>query len=215
MSKGRYNKKAPKQYVQNLFDDYAMRFDHHLTEILDYKVLEILRKLLQTQLGSHFSVDTVIYLGCGTGLSGQAFRPICRRLVGIDLFPQMIKKAQEKGVDDTIENIEINKYLEQNSEKYDLFIAADVFVYIGDLSQLFSRVAGASRLGEIFLFSIELTLDGDYVLQQSRRYAHSNSYIWQLAMLNKFKILNIENAVLRTEKAKDVEGQSFILRYVG
>ena len=62
MSKGRYNKKAPKQYVQNLFDDYAMRFDHHLTEILDYKVLEILRKLLQTQLGSHFSVDTVIDL---------------------------------------------------------------------------------------------------------------------------------------------------------
>ena len=130
-------------------------------------------------------------------------------------FPKWLKKAQEKGVDDTIENIEINKYLEQNSEKYDLFIAADVFVYIGDLSQLFSRVAGASRLGEIFLFSIELTLDGDYVVQQSRRYAHSNSYIGQLAMLNKFKILNIENAVLRTEKTKDVEGQSFILRYVG
>ena len=96
MSKGRYNKKAPKQYVQNLFDDYAMRFDHHLTEILDYKVLEILRKLLQTQLGSHFSVDTVIDLGCGTGLSGQAFRPICRRLVGIDLFPQMIKKSSRE-----------------------------------------------------------------------------------------------------------------------
>ena len=38
-------KTTPKDYVQNLFDDYAKRFDYHLTETLDYKVPQLLKKL--------------------------------------------------------------------------------------------------------------------------------------------------------------------------
>ena len=208
-------KTAPKCYIKNLFDDFAQTFDHQLANVLDYKIPELLKNALLTQQGKNLLFNMAIDLGCGTGLSGQMFRPICKRLVGIDLSPKMIAKAREKKIYDIIENIEINDYLEQNSEKYDLLIAADVLIYIGDLGRLFSNVAAVSRPGAIFLFSIELVLDGDYVLERSGRYAHSNSYIRQLAISNKFEISRIENIVLRKEKNKDVEGQLFLFRYEG
>ena len=46
-----------------------------------------------------------IDLGCGAGLSGEAFRSICKHLVGIHLSHEMLKKAEEKKVYDVIENI--------------------------------------------------------------------------------------------------------------
>ena len=201
-------KTAPKHYIQSLFDDYAKRFDHHLTETLDYKVPQLLKNRLATQLGSNLTFDMAIDLGCGTGLSGEAFRPICRQLVGIDLSPKMIEKAEKKQVYDSIENGEINKYLERNSEKYDLFIATDLLIYVGDLTRLFSNVSKASKSKAIFLFSTESVKNIDYILTSEVRYAHSTDYINQLAKLHKFNILRVENTTIR----KKVEGQLFILQ---
>jgi len=110
-------KTTPKDYIQSLFDNYAKRFDYHLTETLDYKVPQLLKNRLTKQMGNKLTFDMAIDLGCGTGLSGEAFRPICRQLVGIDLSPKMIEKAEKKQVYDIVENGEINEYLEHNSEK--------------------------------------------------------------------------------------------------
>ena len=208
-------KTAPKHYIQSLFDDYAKRFDHHLTETLDYKVPQLLKNRLTTQLGSNLTFDMAIDLGCGTGLSGEAFRPICRQLVGIDLSPKMLEIAKKKEVYDVIENIDINKYLNNDLEKYDLFIATDVLIYIGDLSQLFSNISGASKSGAVFLFSTESTNTNDYLLTNQGRYAHFDKYVNQLARLHQFTILNVENTILRTEEGKGVDGQLFILKYLG
>ena len=206
--KGVTTKKAPKEYVQNLFNSYVMKFDHHLTVVLDYKVPEILRKLLQTKLGSNFIFDKVIDLGCGTGLSGQAFRPICRQLVGIDLSPKMIKKAQEKGVYDKIENVDINEYLENRTEKYNMFIATDLLIYVGELEKLFSNISKVAESKAIFLFSTESVQHTDYVLTNQGRFAHSENYIHRLAKLNKFNVISKENTTIR----KGVDGQLFILQ---
>ena len=134
-------KTAPKHYIQSLFDDYAKRFDHHLVEVLDYKVPKLLKNILLGLQSKNVNFDVAIDLGCGTGLSGEAFRPLCKKLVGIDLSPKMLEIAKKKEVYDVIENIDINKYLNNDLEKYDLFIATDVLIYIGDLSQLISNIS--------------------------------------------------------------------------
>ena len=204
-------KTASEDYIKTLFDDYAKRFDRHLTTILDYKVPQFLINSLYTLIGSDLIFDNVIDLGCGTGLSGKEFRPISKRLVGIDLSPKMIEIAEGKRIYDLIENIEVNKYLETKSEKYDLFIATDLLIYVGDPTQLFSNISKTSKAKAIFLFSTESTQDKDYILTNQGRYAHSEEYIHQLAKLNKFTILNVENATIRT----GIEGHLFILRYLG
>ena len=127
----------------------------------------------------------------------------------------MLEIAKKKEVYDVIENIDINKYLNNDLEKYDLFIATDVLIYIGDLSQLFSNISGASKSGAVFLFSTESTNTNDYLLTNQGRYAHSDKYVNQLARLHQFTILNVENTILRTEEGKGVDGQLFILKYLG
>ncbi len=201
-------KTAPIHYVQSLFDEYASRFDYHLVEILDYKVPQLLKKELLRKLGSNLTFDMGIDLGCGTGLSGQVFKPICKQLMGIDLSSKMLEIAKEKKVYDTVENVEINIYLERSSEKYDFFIATDLLIYIGDLTTFFSNLSMASKPKANFLFSTESVQEADYILTNQGRYAHSENYIQKLAQLNKFKIINIVNTTIRT----DIEGQLFILQ---
>ena len=159
-------------------------------------------------MGHNLTFDVGIDLGCGTGLSGQVFRPICKQLVGIDLSPKMIEIAKGKNIYDTVENNEISIYLEQSSEKYDLFIATDLLIYIGDLKMLFSNISKASNRKGIFVFSTELVQEVDYSLTTQGRYAHSENYIRKLAQQNKFNILNIVNTAIRTE----ISGQLFIIQ---
>ena len=147
-------KTAPEDYIKTLFDDYAKRFEQHLTIVLDYKVPQVLVNSLYSLLGSNLIFDNVIDLGCGTGLSGKEFRPISKRLVGIDLSPKMIEIAEGKKIYDLTENIEVNKYLETKSEKYDLFIATDLLIYVGDPTQLFSNISKTSKSKQFFCFQL-------------------------------------------------------------
>ena len=60
----------------------------------------------------------------------------------------------------------------------------------------------------IFVFSTELVQEVDYSLTTQGRYAHSESYIRNLAQQNKFNILNIINTAIRT----GIEGQLFVIQ---
>ena len=63
------------QGVRELFDDYADTFDDDLVNGLRYDVPNLLRKQIPD---AHFK--RCLDLGCGTGLSGVAFRDCCGTL---------------------------------------------------------------------------------------------------------------------------------------
>ena len=73
---------------------------------------------------------------------------------------------------------------------------------------LFSNISKASNQKGIFVFSTELVQEVDYSLTTQGRYAHSESYIRNLAQQNKFNILNISNTTIRT----GIEGQLFVIQ---
>ena len=61
-------------------------------------------------------------------------------------------------------------------------IAADVLVYVGELSSTFLSIGRILEPGGLFAFTVELTTnDKDCQLLPSLRYAHSESYIRRLA----------------------------------
>jgi predicted TPR repeat methyltransferase len=87
-------------YVRRLFDQYAGRYDAALTEHLHYRGPVLLREAVTSALeclGRPMHFASLLDLGCGTGLAGQVFRPFAGRLVGIDLSPAMIARAEAKG----------------------------------------------------------------------------------------------------------------------
>ncbi|MBV9078648.1 MAG: methyltransferase domain-containing protein, partial [Methylobacteriaceae bacterium] len=117
-------------YVRALFDEYATRFDRHLTRSLGYRAPELLHDAVRRVLSREprdFRFRCVLDLGCGTGLAGEAFRPNAARLVGIDLSPAMVRKAEEKRIYDALHVADLLDWLrEAGPGSADLVVAADV-----------------------------------------------------------------------------------------
>jgi predicted TPR repeat methyltransferase len=213
---------APAAYVKELFDQYAGHFDRHLVEVLGYRTPMLLGELLgrygisASAASAQPKLLDVLDLGCGTGLCAPILRPLARKLLGVDLSEKMLDKAREPGLYDDLACADLVEWLANRQEKWDLVLAADVFVYIGDLAPVFGRVRAALRAGGLFAFSVESSEgvgDGDgYAITPSNRYAHAPAYVQATARAAGFELLEMSPAVLRREHDADVPGQLVLLR---
>jgi predicted TPR repeat methyltransferase len=132
-------------------------------------------------------------------------------LTGIDLSENMIKKAKKLDIYDSLIVGDIVEQLELSEEKYDLFVALDVFIYIGDLTSIFNAVRKRGNKNSCFIFSIETQTDEGYSLLKSSRYAHSDNYILDVSS-DGFKFVNSQSVVLRKEGNNSIDGKVYILR---
>lgn len=200
---------SPVEYVRDLFDKYARRFDDHLVSQLNYRVPELLAAQLQPLVPAA-KLD-VLDLGCGTGLCGPWLKPWAGVLTGLDVSGKMLEEAARKGVYDRLVAGEINAYLETYHACFDLIVAADVFIYVGDLAGVFAGAHGALRPGGLFAFSTEAGADADICLRGSLRYAHSAAYLQRLAAAAGWRVASMTKHVLRDEDRQGVEGHLTVL----
>lgn len=205
---GKTTSHAPTSYVKDVFDQFADHFDKSLQQNLGYNTPTLLRNLLDENLPqSHFSHG--LDLGCGTGLSGETFTGCTAELTGIDLSPNMLKQAQTKKLYNALHESDLVPFIQNSPVDYDLYIAADVFVYIGDLSPIFTAIASKKGI-KTFIFSTEHGT-ADYVLKPTGRYGHSQEYIKKLAKENGFSIITHGSAPIRKEGSKWIDGELYIL----
>jgi len=197
---------APAEYVAALFDSYAGEYDQHLTSTLQYRVPQALCALLAGQVPEGSGLD-VLDLGCGTGLSGAALRGLARQLTGIDLSPRMLARARECGFYDRLIEGDIVQVLAGQGASFDLVVAADVFVYIGDLEAVVASAGQVLRPGGWLAFSVESLSEGEYRLQPTGRYAHAPAYIEALAQRHDFARVAEQVVTLRVEQGRPVAGQ--------
>ncbi|WP_247896419.1 tetratricopeptide repeat protein [Azospirillum argentinense] len=170
-------------YVRALFDRYADRFDQDLVGKLGYSAPALLREAVD-RLGPASGLR-VLDLGCGTGLAGVAFRPLAGHLAGVDLAPRMVEKARARALYDELSVGDVVAAVAGAPGAWDLLVAADVLVYLGNLTTLFEGAAKALRPAGRFAATVE-RLDGEaaasgYALGPSRRYAHSEAYLRETA----------------------------------
>jgi predicted TPR repeat methyltransferase len=205
--------RAPAGYVQALFDSYADDFDEHLVKVLRYRVPEGLAAPLVQLHPQPFS--SALDLGCGTGLCGQLVRPLVQRLVGLDLSPRILDQARARGVYDALLHGEIVEHLATTAERHDLVLAADVFIYLGDLEPVFAALARVMPAGGLFCFSAETEGASDaagFALQPSLRYAHHETYLRSLAERHGFEPLRMARETVREEQRRPIEGLLVHLR---
>lgn len=203
---------APKEYVKELFDNYAKNFDKHILASLDYVVPEKCHMALSKSAKLPNNEWTVADLGCGTGLCGPFLKAHAKTLVGIDLSPNMLEKAREKGVYDDLIEADIDAYLANHPGRFNCLVAADVLVYYGDLSIVLRHAHLALAKKGLFVFSVEISEDEDFCIMKSGRYAHSLNYINAIASQTKFKPLLIEVHKTRLQFQKDVMGLIVVLQ---
>jgi len=196
-------------YVRRLFDQHADDFDAAMRGRLDYRGPELLLAAVRAVAGAALRVGSLLDLGCGTGLGGAAFRPCADWLVGVDLSPAMIDQARAKGLYDRLCVLELAQFLRDEAlrdAQYHLVVAADVFVYCGDLAPIAAAVAGVLAARGLFAFTVE-THDGRGVLlRETLRYAHCADHVRDALQRAGLTALTLESASTRTEKGVPVPG---------
>jgi len=210
---GASSAQAPQAYVRATFDSFARQFDRHLLDTLDYRIPEMLNSAVRA-LSPPAQMD-ILDLGCGTGLCGDCLRDLARRLIGVDLAPKMLEVARGRGNYAELVQAEIGQYLpSQAGASFDLVVAADVLIYIGDISRVFSEVARVLRVGGFFAFSIEqpsFPCDS-YRLEQSGRYAQSLAYARELARGQALAERSCQDVAIRKHGAQALRGQLLVLQ---
>lgn len=204
---------APREYVQELFDGYSARFDESLLNELDYRTPRILQHLLAAYQDGNFT--NAVDLGCGTGLSGAVFRGMAGRMSGVDLSSRMIAIADRKEIYDALFADEIIAFLETTADRFDLFIASDVLVYVGDLTRVFKAVRKCARQNACFVFSTESTARSPFVLRRTGRYAHGREYVRKIVHQHGFVIEAHTSSGIRKEKGRWLAGDHYLVRCAG
>jgi predicted TPR repeat methyltransferase len=195
-------------YVQSLFDDYAPRFDESLAAI-SYRAPQLLLDGLTTWCEAEnrrTRFGTMLDLGCGTGLSGAAFRPHVDWLAGVDLSPGMIAQARDKGLYDRLAVADLLTFLREESAGVHLVIAADVFVYIADLAPVFAEVARVLAPDAVFGFTVESKLGDDVIMGEKLRCVHGADYVRAALERAGLAPVYFEGRVLRTDGPQHVGG---------
>ena len=194
--------RPPRQYVQALFDAYAGGFDAHLVQALHYDAPQVL--VSRMTAGRRFA--HALDLGCGTGLCGALLRPHTQRLTGLDLSAAMLDKAARAGAYDTLEQRDIVEFLAASGDRYDAVVAADVFIYVGALDEVFRLLAARMPAGGVFAFTVEESAAEEVVLRESLRYAHSEGGLRRLAERHGFRIDALERRPVREEQRQPIAG---------
>ena len=202
---------APKKYVEELFDEYSENYEESLVGELKSEVSENLINIIRKH--NKKSLGEVLDLGCGTGLLGEKIKSFCDRLVGVDLSSNMLSKANEKSVYDELVHQDILEFLSLKSLKYNYYIFSDVFVYIGDLRDIFRIIKEKSEMEGILAFTTEHTEKDDYFLEKSGRFSHSKKYIESLSQELGYQIVHYEILNLRLENEKFIPGGYYLLKF--
>ncbi|MDR3491065.1 MAG: tetratricopeptide repeat protein [Gammaproteobacteria bacterium] len=201
---------SPPGYIKNLFDTYADHYDLHLLQSLDYKIPELLFNAFQKIKKATPHTLDILDLGCGTGLCGAPFKAYAKSLTGVDLSPNMLALATQKNIYDAVFTDDLLSYLNLKNNQYDLIIAGDVLVYIGDLEAIFKGIKSALRPGGLFICNTEINTKDDFAVNQSGRFSHKKEYLEALARAQHFKTLSYETIITRQQNNEPVHGHLFV-----
>ena len=209
---GNINKTAPREFVEKLFDEYSVAFEASLVDKLEYKIPKLIKDILIKPTNKE-TLGSVLDLGCGTGLFGTEVKNYCSKLEGIDLSKKMLAIAKQKNVYDKLTQIDIVEYLSTMPLNFDYYIACDVFVYVGKLTEIFRLIKSRNKKLGHLVFSTEHTENDGYHIRKSARYSHSKSYIENLSNKFDYSISHFSTNNLRKENGVFLKGGIYVLSF--
>ena len=213
-TEGRLTQDHAKGFAKDIFDALAVSFDRRLVDLLKYRSPELLAQGLRETNPDTARFESVLDLGCGTGLMALALQDVFQtgRIVGVDLSPNMIRESEKRGVYGELVCADVADTMAARTDSFDLIVAADVFIYVGELSRVFTLAKPLLRPNGMFAFTTEIGLGSEVELAPQGHYRHSKSYVARLAAENGFTMVRAVDAPIRKERNADVMGHYVFLR---
>ena len=142
--------------------------------------------------------NSALDLGCGTGLSGILFRDFTEYLSGVDLSVEMMALALDKKIYNEISEEDILQFLSKSvTNRWDVIIAASVFIYFGDLCKLFEQIYRVLNINGVVSFDLNDDPNNDYYSVFSLnglQFQHGKNYVLSCAKKVGLQVENIINS---------------------
>ncbi|HYS17259.1 MAG TPA: tetratricopeptide repeat protein [Candidatus Binatia bacterium] len=194
--------------VRNIFEGFADSFDQIL-EKLEYRAPALVAQAAADVLGTPEARLDILDAGCGTGLCAEHFKPFARRLVGVDLSVEMLKRAAMRKLYDELILGELTAFVGAVPAAWDHVVSADTLVYFGDLAPVMAAAQRGLRPGGHLVFTLERTDEGlpqGFKINPHGRYSHTETYVRQVLAAARLEPRQIARVHLRLELKKPVEG---------
>ncbi|MCX8097406.1 MAG: methyltransferase domain-containing protein [Casimicrobiaceae bacterium] len=210
MRRGEKVSEVPSELVADLFDRHAETFDRTLLGGLRYRAPELVAQAIRTRFPS--LKVSVLDLGCGTGLLGEALGQPKGYLIGVDLSRKMLEQAAEKRLYDRLHHADLLEALSAtDAAQYEVIAACDVFVYLGELAPIAREAAKVLRPNGLLVFTCECVAvppeaDGFALDQATQRYSHGHGYLKRILTEAGFVDIALEPVELRLEAGHPVRG---------
>ena len=199
--------RASDAYIESTFDIFAASFDAKLGKLC-YRAPELVAAALEQACAAPARRLSILDAGCGTGLCGPLIAPYARRLVGVDLSSGMLQRARARDVYDELVKAELQAYLADHANQFDVIISADTLVYFGALDGVFDVACRALKTRGLLVFTVEEAHDAivGYKINPHGRYSHESAYVQKMMVQAGFDVEAIDTAELRMEGGKPVAG---------
>jgi predicted TPR repeat methyltransferase len=120
----------------------------------------------------------------------------------------MVAQAQAKRIYDCLLTADLADALAEEAAaaaKYDIVIAADVFVYVNNLAPVVAGVARVVMRNALFAFTVETRPADGVKLLPTLRYAHGETYVRRILADAGFQVASLSRAFVRREKGVPVD----------
>lgn len=131
--------------VAERYDEWAESYDDDLAT-WSYQAPTV---VAESVVSRHPDARSVLDVGCGTGLVGQALRArgCAARIVGLDLSRTSLRIAHQTGAYDTLEVADLQKPLDLSEDSVDVLVCAGVMTYLPDVEAVWREFARVVRPG--------------------------------------------------------------------
>lgn len=200
--------RASRAYVEQTFDGFAASFDEKL-ERLGYRGPQLVAGELARLCPEPARALRLLDLGAGTGLCGPLVAPWAAMLVGVDLSPKMLQRAERRAVYDQLVVGDLETYLRGDVDPFDAMVSADVVIYFGALDGLLFAAHRRLAPGGWLIFTAERARpesEDGYELLPHGRYAHGGAYVDEKLCDAGFEDVSRSEQVLRREMGESVAG---------
>ena len=132
--------------VRDYYDAQASTYDSLLAS-WGYDAPDAVARMLLQSIPADDALRTVLDAGCGTGLAGQALRDagFAGRLLGVDLSPDSVAIAGERGIYDEVVVGDLQQPLAYGDDSVDAVVCVGVLTYVPDVAAIWGEFCRVTR----------------------------------------------------------------------
>lgn len=131
--------------VAGTYDSWAEAYDEDLAA-WSYQAPAV---VVESLLSHHPEAESVLDVGCGTGLVGRTLRDrdFTGRVIGLDISQASLAIAERGGVYDAVEQADLQQRLPVADDSVDAVVCVGVMTYLPDVEAVWRELARVARPG--------------------------------------------------------------------